>query len=129
MEPTSNYAAVWFDHEEAKIFVLDPAVDEQIVMAPQHFHPRHPRGRGDPSNHPDDAKRFFHTVARALDHVGELLVMGPSSAKHEFVSYVRTHERALERRIVGVETVDHPTDPQLAAYAKHYFKLRRRESA
>jgi hypothetical protein len=24
--------------------------------------------------------------------------------------------------IVGVETVDHPSDAQLVAYARHYFK-------
>jgi hypothetical protein len=27
----------------------------------------------------------------------------------------------LEAKIVGVETVDHPTDRQLVAHARHYF--------
>jgi hypothetical protein len=34
---------------------------------------------------------------------------------------VHEHDRALEPRVVGVETVDHPTDRQLVAYAKKYF--------
>jgi hypothetical protein len=33
------------------------------------------------------------------------------------------HDRALERKIVGIETVDHPTDGQIIAYAKKYFRL------
>jgi hypothetical protein len=28
----------------------------------------------------------------------------------------------LMNLIVGVETVDHPSDAQLVAYARHYFK-------
>jgi len=60
-------------------------------------------------------------VARAVDGSEEVLVVGPSSAKHEWVEYVHKHDRALEPKIVGVETVDHPTDRQLVAYAKKYF--------
>jgi hypothetical protein len=38
-----------------------------------------------------------------------------------FVKYVHQHAHALEPKIVGVETVDHPTDGQIVAYAKTYF--------
>jgi hypothetical protein len=31
----------------------------------------------------------------------------------------------LEAKIVGVETVDHPTDRQLVAHARHYFDPKR----
>jgi hypothetical protein len=32
------------------------------------------------------------------------------------------HDPGLEARLVGIETVDHPTDPQLAAFARHYLR-------
>jgi hypothetical protein len=35
--------------------------------------------------------------------------------------YLREHNHLLEARVVGVETVDHPTDGQLVAHAKKYF--------
>jgi hypothetical protein len=35
---------------------------------------------------------------------------------------VHKQAHALEPKIVGIETVDHPTDGQLVAHAKHYFQ-------
>jgi hypothetical protein len=43
-------------------------------------------------------------------------VVGPSTAKLQFIRYAAKKDRTLEPRIVGVETVDHPTDRQLGAY-------------
>ena len=52
-----------------------------------------------------------------------MLVVGPSTAKLEFLRYVHKHDHGLETQIEGVETVDHPSDKQLVAYARKYFKL------
>ena len=120
----TKHVAVWIDHKEARIFriALDE-VEEMTVLAPLHnIHHKHPRGYEGDKEHPDDAKRFFHDVARVLDGAEEILIVGPSTAKLELIRYVHQHERALEPRIIGVETVDHPTDGQLVAYAKKYFK-------
>lgn len=35
-------------------------------------------------------------------------------------------QRAFSQRIVGIETVDHPSDGQLVAHAKRYFGVRGR---
>jgi hypothetical protein len=48
-------------------------------------------------------------------------VVGPSTAKLQFIHYAYKRDHTLEPRIVGVETVDHPTDGQLIAYSKRYF--------
>ena len=69
-----------------------------------------------------DAERFYHDVAHALDGVEEILVTGPAAAKLEFIKYVHKSHHTLVPKIVGVETVDHPTDKQLVAYARHYFR-------
>jgi hypothetical protein len=47
--------------------------------------------------------------------------VGPSSAKPDLIRYVHKHAQALEPKILGVETLDHPTDGQLVAYVRHYF--------
>jgi len=36
--------------------------------------------------------------------------------------HISQHDAKLMKTIVGVETVDHPSDAQLVAYARHYFK-------
>jgi hypothetical protein len=39
------------------------------------------------------------------------------------VNYVHEHARALVPKVVGLETVDHPTDAQLVAYVKRHFHV------
>jgi len=38
------------------------------------------------------------------------------------VEFIRLHDSKLAKVIAGVETVDHPTDAQLVAYARKYLK-------
>jgi stalled ribosome rescue protein Dom34 len=52
---------------------------------------------------------MFDDVARALQSVDAILIAGPSSAKHELLTFVKEHHRPLVSKIVGVETADHPT--------------------
>ncbi len=115
---------VWIDHREARVLhVRADTFDDATVWVPQHVHHKHPQGLSGAKEHPDDAQRFFHEIARSLTGNEKVLVVGPSTAKLELLRYLHRHDLALEARIVGVETVDHPTDKQLAAYAKQYFHL------
>jgi stalled ribosome rescue protein Dom34 len=117
-------AAVWIDHHEAKVFhVTEGASDEETLKAPKaHVH-RHPKGPTAEHNHPDDLRHFFADVARALEGAQKILVVGPSTAKLQFLRYAHEHAPAIEKHIVGVESVDHPTDAQLVAYIKHHFHV------
>jgi stalled ribosome rescue protein Dom34 len=118
----SKHTLVWLDHQEAHIIDVQPeSSSETTLLAPaRHLH-RHPKGASEAKAHPEDAKHFFDDVAKALEHAQEILVVGPGTAKLHFLKYVHKHQHTLEPRIFGVETVDHPTDKQLIAYAKHYF--------
>ncbi len=120
----STHYAVWIDHKEARVFHLRAdVVDWSTVVAPSHhIHHKHPKGPEGVRTHPEDAKRFFHDVARTLEGTAAVLVVGPSTAKLELLRHLHAHDAALEARIVGVETVDHPSDGQLVAYAKAYFR-------
>ncbi len=126
-----THAAVWIDHQEAHVFHVQPetvghvqpeAIDETAILSPKHLIHRHPKGRGEAKEHPDDAKRFFHEVARSLDGTDAVLIVGPSSAKVEFSKYLQDHDRKLHAKVVGIETVDHPTGGEIVAYARRYFK-------
>lgn len=123
MNPRAG-VAVFLDHHEARVFhVAVGSVDESTVRAPkQHVH-RHPKKGTDEHNHPDDLKHFFADLARALDGATEVLLLGPSTAKLEFLRYAHAHAHALADAIVGIETVDHPTDKQLLAHIKTYFGI------
>ena len=118
-----RHAAVFLDHQEARVFHLhaDETVDEKVLHPHKHVH-RHPKGAAEGKSHPADGERFFHEVATSLADAEEILVVGPGKAKLEFIKHVHKHDHALEPKIVGVETVDHPTDGQLVAYARTYFK-------
>ncbi|HYQ43879.1 MAG TPA: hypothetical protein VER11_17985 [Polyangiaceae bacterium] len=118
-----NHTVVWIDHKEARVMrVHDEVLDKSTVWAPTHHLHRHARGSGEPAEYPDDAKRFFHALASVLTDAGSILVVGPSTAKLEFLKYVHSQAPALVPQIVGVETVDHPSDGQIVSYAKKYFK-------
>jgi len=120
----TKHVAVWLDHKEARVFSFHPDnADEGTVLAPPHNdHHKHTRGQEGLKEHPEDTKRFYHDLVAALLGTEELLVLGPATAKHEFIKYLEQHDHALAAKVVGIETVDHPTDGQLVAYAKKYFK-------
>ena len=64
-------------------------------------------------------RRWLQSVADA----GAVLITGPANAKTELIKHIHQHAPQLMKIIVGVETVDHPSDAQLVAHARHYFKI------
>ncbi|HEY4119999.1 MAG TPA: hypothetical protein VGM56_19175 [Byssovorax sp.] len=117
------HAAVWLDHQEAKIFHVDAhSLDEATLRAPRaHVH-RHAKGPGEERERPEDLRDFFKHIAAAIEDADEILLLGPSTAKDQLLHYLGEHG-SLAARVVAVETVDHPTDPQLQAHAKRHFGL------
>lgn len=52
-----------------------------------------------------------------------MLLVGPEDAKTHFQQHLeRHHHEALGKKVIGVETVDHPTDGQIVALAKKFLK-------
>jgi stalled ribosome rescue protein Dom34 len=119
---TSHHTAVWIDHEEAQIFDVAPESFEVYALrGPRHRVRRHPTVTHE-RERPAAAQRFYRDVVAALAEADEILIVGPGLAKVEFVKYVHEHASALTLKIVGVESADHPTPGQLAAYARKYFR-------
>jgi stalled ribosome rescue protein Dom34 len=121
---TTTRTAVWLDHREAHVFhVTAQGFDETTVTTPQHLHHRHPKGESGAKEHPDDEVHFFRAIARSIEGAHHILIAGPSTAKLHFLRYLQGHDPTLAAHVVGIETVDHPTDGQLAAYVRTYFHL------
>jgi stalled ribosome rescue protein Dom34 len=123
MNMTIRHAAVWLDHEEARIFHIDRENFEQMGVQVRH-HLRRPTKTGGPAEtHRDISEEhpFFDEVAKHLSDVEEVLVVGPADTKLAFVKYVELRHKDLAKKVVGVEACDHPSDGALIAEIRKHF--------
>ena len=119
-----NYhAVVWLDHREAKVFFFDRHAVAEIDLrtANPNAHLHHHAGSMSGKRTPED-QAYFHHVVEALKPATEWLITGPGSAKLELIKHIHKHDHTLSDRVVGVESSDHPTDKQIVAHARTYFK-------
>jgi stalled ribosome rescue protein Dom34 len=121
--PDHYHAVVWIDHHEARIFHIDASGSdlERVNSSNPHQHLHHKANSGD-SGHAAIDTHFLSHVADSLASAGSILITGPASAKTELASYIQHKRPDLAKRISGVETVDHPTDGQIVALARSFFK-------
>jgi hypothetical protein len=110
-------AALWIDHTEARICRIDPQ-ELASVSAPS-LHSKQPEEwRSEHSTQ----RRFFQEIATLLKGTNELLILGASAVKLDFVTFLQKHDPLLESTIVAVEALNHPSDSQLLAHVRHYFR-------
>jgi stalled ribosome rescue protein Dom34 len=120
---TTRHATVWLDHQEAKIFHINPDdVERSLLHVAHHLHRAHKTG-GHAELHRSaaEAHPFFEEIASHLADAEQILVVGPGTAKLELVKLVEERHPDLAKRIVGVEASDHPTDAQIVAHARKHF--------
>ena len=67
--------------------------------------------------------RAIEPIIAALKDALEILVVGPANAKTELRNFIAETAPDLARRIVGVESLDHPSDGQLIALARRLFTV------
>ncbi|MES2370620.1 hypothetical protein [Thiobacillus thioparus] len=116
------HAVVWLDHNEARVMHVSPDDVEKSVIHPVNP-PRHlqrKRGSVSGSRQPED-QQYYHDVVEALSGAAEILIVGPGHAKLELIKHIHAHDHDVVQKVVGVETVDHPGDGQLVAFARKYF--------
>jgi stalled ribosome rescue protein Dom34 len=115
------HAVVWLDHAEARVFQFNPEqVESKVVHTHGHTHVHHKAGVIGAGKMQDE-RQYFDAVASALDGVNEVLVVGPGTAKLEFIQHVSRKGDALEKHIVEVKTLDRLTDNQIVAHGRAYF--------
>ena len=122
-----HHAVVWLDHAEAHVMHISPDDVEKSVVHPAnpHAHLHAKRGNVGSGRQAED-KGYYHAIVEALSGAQEILVVGPAQAKLQLIKHMHAHDHAIADKVVGVETVDHPTDGQLVAYARKYFDVKDR---
>ena len=108
------HAVVWMDHHEAHVLMFDREhVESQRVKSRTHH--KH-QGKG------SETTPFYTDVASALSGTREVLLTGPGQARDQFRDWCASHAHAVAKTIVDSVPSDHPSDNQVVAMARQYFK-------
>lgn len=113
---------VWMDHEHAKLmkFLIGGKTEQHTVKHHQHAHHAGPTHGGH-----DEHTAYYKEVAKHLADAGEVLLVGPGLGKDHFQKHLTTHHHQdLAKKIVGVVAMDHPTDKQIIAEARKFFRAK-----
>ncbi len=113
--------AIWVDREHAKLFRYS---SENLTQT--HFTantaPNHHEGQLD---HLKKEVKFFKEFTPSLLGATEILILGPGVAKHHFRTFLTEHHPDLARKIVGCETIGHPSEAQIIEHARQFFSAER----
>ena len=111
---TTFHAVVWMDHTEAHVVMFDREhMEAQKIKSRSHH--KH-QGKA------EDQSAFFAEIGKALVGTREVLLTGPGLARNQFREWCTGHMVAVAANIVDSISADHPTDGQLVAQARQYFK-------
>lgn len=122
MKTQHYHAVIWIDHHEAKIFHFNATdVESQTLPSNKPSMHIHHRANTTGSGHEALDDSFLHDIVTAVASSGEIMIVGPGNAKTELMKHIAKHDPQLKAKILGVETVDHPSDGQIVAYARKFF--------
>ena len=126
---------LWIDHrktvivflvgEEEEIKVIKSNVEKQIQRAATSRSGGPFESQAVPS---DDRQQrtftkhlntYYNDVISCIRDAESILIFGPGEAKGELKKHLK--REGLGGHIVGIETIDEMTDPQIVAKARHYF--------
>lgn len=120
---THNHAIVWMDSKEARIFRFNAAdVEREHIRSHNPFRQVHHKAGTIGAGHMSTETAFFDHIIDGLQGVTEWLLVGPANAKAELLRHVDKHVPSLRKSLVGVESMDHPTDGELLDHARRAFK-------
>ncbi|MBI1889825.1 MAG: translational machinery protein [Burkholderiales bacterium] len=113
-----GHVVVWLDQAEAHIihFNREEASAELVKSS---FH--HLKAGVGAQHGSSEQAAYLEEVVKTLADADEILIVGPGLEKLTLVKYLLKHHHGVSEKVVGVETVDHPSDGQLLAYARKYF--------
>jgi len=116
------HAVVWIDHAKARIFHFNVDEADKTVIRPDHEVRDIHHGAKRTGHRVAEDRKYFEDVTQAIADAGAILIVGPGEEKHELAKFVAERHPAIEARIEGVESSDHPTDGELLDAARRYVK-------
>ena len=125
--PHHFHAVVWIDHAETRIFEFGTGGIEHHRIRPTDRRGNiHHKSGTVGSGHEHEDKHYLAAIASALKPNHEILIVGHGQAKIELAHHIRDHVPALALRIMGVETLYHPTEGEVIAFARNFFEKKDR---
>ena len=135
-EPMKAKVGLWIDHKQAILVSLNETGQEaRLIISKVEKQLRRTgdsplKGRSEPEKAPmsDNRQRaftahlnhYYDTVIAALRDAEAIFILGPGEAKGELKK--RLVKAKLGKQIVGVETADKMTGPQLAKEVRRRFQ-------
>jgi stalled ribosome rescue protein Dom34 len=121
---THFHVIVWIDHSKARVFGIGREDAEgQVIRTHAHQRQVHHKANSRDSGHAPPDHEFFERVAQSVQDAGALLIVGPASAKTEFMTYLGEKHPPLAKRVSAVEPLDHPGDGELISLARRFFRV------
>lgn len=121
------HTCVWIDQREAKIFELTTKEVETTRIddgRPAHHLHRRANHVGLGTIEMDDS--MLAEIAEKLRRAEGILIMGPGKAKTVLKTYLDEHHPEIGRHVWDVQPSDHPTDAQVIASARSWFRAQDR---
>ena len=115
-----SQAVVWVNANEARVFQVDADDIEKARIKADTPHKRVANRSGSVpgSPHVRDNREFFERILATLDDTEGWLLVGPDETRNDLRKYVDGHAEELEKKLVGVQPMDRPTDKGLASLAR-----------
>lgn len=118
-----QHAVVWVDHREAHVLGFGTAGVDRTVLHSHHDEQQiHRKANSIGSGRAPNDTEFFERVAAAMRDFGAILLTGPAGAKLELMEHLRASHPAVAKAVSAVEPADHPSEGELLARARAYFK-------
>lgn len=118
------HCLVWIDHRQAGVYAVSEhdLCELAMIHAPDtgHGHVHHHAGTTG-AGHEPLSPEFMRAVVAAIEDPAELLIAGPSDAKHALKQYIAARNPSLYGRILGVETLAKSSDHELQGFAHRFF--------
>jgi stalled ribosome rescue protein Dom34 len=123
----SFHACVWIDQRHAKIFRIGAmTADMQSVSADRPEHHLHRKANHVGLGTVEMDHDLMRGIAENLRSAEAILIMGPGKAKTVFKGYLDEHFPEVAHRVWDVRTTDHPSDAQIVAEARSWFRTQDR---
>ena len=127
----NDKVGIWIDHKQAVIVsasadrVTAKTVESDVGSHPRYSGPQDGRGEKNyEERHGQHLDQYFDEVISQLGQPEAVLIFGPGEAKLQLKERL-SRSKTLAERIVGVETTDKLTEPQIVAKVKEHYAIER----
>ena len=118
-----SHAVVWLDFHQAKIFLINAQdIDAGRIGADTPHRQIHHKAQIRGSGHVRDDRTYFEAILAAVEEADSWLIAGPGGTKKDLEKYLEGHGEELKKKLVGVESMDHPTEGELLKQARRLLE-------